>query len=133
MAKDYSSVELPHETKTVSGTGVVILAVVSDKCVGYYYYPDSSGAVMNAHAADWSLEGRFSLHASSTQLDLIPPPGAVEDRLNALGIERQQLMERLENYPAAPADWRKADVQRVERIDLEIATLTQLGGKDADS
>lgn len=124
--RSYADVTFPFDTEFADGHGKIRLlaAVVNDYAthiIGYSHYGDPDKSC--SQTLEWDAEGKFGGGGYPT-MDLVPPPGLIEDRLNSLNSEIAEIRERLADNPNAPAAWRSADERKLVQLERQASNLT---------
>jgi hypothetical protein len=123
--RTYADVQFPFDTQYADDEGLVrLLACVrNDHCVkiiGYSYYGDPLSNC--SQVLDWDENGVFA-GGAHPRMDLVPPPGAVEDQRTALTAEIDAITKRLAENPNAPEAWRAGDERTLAALQRKLDKL----------
>ncbi len=123
----YKDVSFPFDTEMVGGSPKVRLlaAVGCDewgwKIIGYTYHGDDP-LVECAQTIAWDAQGTFA-DGQYREMNLVPPPGAVEAQIASMTAEVDAIRLRLAENPNAPLEWRSADERRLASIEKAAGNL----------
>lgn len=118
----YKDVTFPFDTEFADGAGKArLLAFIGDKLIGYSYYGDPEQSC--SQVLDWDENGVFGGGAHPS-MNLVPPPGMIEDRLATLNSEIATIRQRLADNPDAPEAWRAGDQRRLEQLERHVEKLS---------
>jgi hypothetical protein len=128
MLDDYTKAKFPLDVDWPNGgCKVRLYGAIGGRVIGAAFRAyEVDGELIEdfSQSLDWDGQGLFGGDPTEYEsMHLPPPPAVVEQRIIAMQDDLAIIRARLDQWPDAPDEWRKRDLEKVERLERQIAQL----------